>query len=174
MAEGDRLRITGNGWTTDKKHRLDNGAQYTVAGFEKDGSIRLTNGWFIAPDFGHLSHGYVSTSHASQGKTVDRVLIAMGHESLPAVSAEQFYVSVSRGREQATIYTGVAPAVLREAIQKADTRKSATELVQPVEEKRRREWWLARRALQAWQALRDRVTGATSEQTKQRGDYGRG
>jgi len=165
LAEGDRIRITGNGWTADKKHRLDNGAQYEVAGFEDDGKIRLTNGWFVAPDFGHLSHGYVATSHASQGKTVDRVLIAMGHESLPAISAEQFYVSVSRGRDQATIFTGVAPAVLREAIQRGDARKSATELMGT---KERREWWLARRARAAWEALRGRVTGGIPERQQQR------
>ena len=58
----------------------------------------------VGKEFGHLAHGYVTTSHASQGKTVDRVLIAMGSESRPAINAEQFYVSVSRGRDQATVY----------------------------------------------------------------------
>lgn len=172
LAQGDRIRITGNGWTADKQHRLDNGAQYTVAGFEKDGSIRLTNGWHIASDFGHLSHGYVTTSHASQGRTVDRVLIAMGHESLPAINAEQLYVSVSRGRHSATIFTNVAPQVLREAIQKADDRQSATELLGELPPKRR-EWWLARRARQAWEALRGRVQGAMQERDNQRGSNGR-
>lgn len=174
LAEGDRIRITKNGWTADGKHRLDNGAKYTVAGFEDDGRIRLTNGWQIPAGYGHLAHGYTATSIAGQGKTVDRVLIAMGHESLPAVDMAQFYVSASRARDQATIFTNVAPSILREAIQKADTRKSATELIEPMEEKRRREWWLARRARQAWEALRSRVTGATQEQTKQRENYGRG
>lgn len=171
LAEGDRIRITGNGWTADRKHRLDNGAQYQVAGFEDDGAIRLTNGWHIAPGFGHLAHGYVTTSHASQGKTVDRVLIAMGHESLPAITAEQFYVSVSRGREQATIYTGMSPVVLREAIQRADERKSATEVFSPKPKRRRREWWLSRRARQVWESLRNSRAGVTQEPTKRR-EYG--
>lgn len=166
LAEGDRIRITANGWTADKKHRLDNGAQYTVAGFEKDGKIRLTNGWFIAPEFQHFTHGYVATSIARQGKTVDRVLVAMGHESLPAVNMAQFYVSASRARDSATIYTNVAPAILREAIQKADGRKSATELLTPP--KRRKEWWLARRARAAWESLRDRAGAAMPERIKQR------
>ena len=89
----------------------------------------------LGKDFGHLAYGYTSTSHASQGRTVDRVLIAMGHESVPAMNAEQFYVSVSRGRERATIYTDLSPATLRQAIQKHDARKSATELMaaSPVE-----------------------------------------
>ena len=53
----------------------------------------------------------------------------MGAVSRPAVSAEQFYVSVSRGRERATIYTDLSAAALRDVIQRRDTRKSATELV---------------------------------------------
>ena len=76
-----------------------------MGGFTKDGDLVLDNGWVVGRDFGHLAHGYVTTSHASQGKTVDRVLIAMGRESLTAMGAEQFYVSVSRGRDQATIYS---------------------------------------------------------------------
>lgn len=165
LAAGDRIRITANGWTADKKHRLDNGAQYAVAGFEPDGRIRLTNGWFVAPDFGHLTHGYVTTSHASQGRTVDRVLIAMGSESLPAINRQQFYVSVSRGRESARIYSEVSPATLRDAVQRADDRKSAMELLGP---RRRREWWLSRRARAMWQALRGRMMSATPEREKQR------
>ena len=80
-------------------------------------------------DFGHLTHGYVTTSHASQGKTVDRVLIAMGSESRGAISAEQFYVSVSRGREKATIYSDMSRDELREAVKRMDARKSATEFM---------------------------------------------
>lgn len=46
-------------------------------------------------------------------------------------------------------------------------RKSATELIQPTEEKRRREWWLARRARQAWGALRLASDPCYTEQMKQ-------
>lgn len=165
LAVGDRIRITANGWTADKEHRLDNGAQYQVAGFEKDGKIRLTNGWFLASDYGHFTHGYVTTSHASQGKTVDKVLIAMGQESLPAINREQFYVSVSRGREQATIYSGVSPTALREAIFRADDCKSAIEVFG----KRKREWLKRhmQRAKDVYRALRQRAARATPERKKE-------
>lgn len=156
--------------TADKKHKLNNGSQYEVAGIEDDGKIRLTNGWFLAPNFHHFSHGYVTTSHASQGKTVDRVLTAMGQESVPAIGAEQFYVSVSRGRDKATIFTDVAPDALRDAVQKADNRKSATELVQPLP-KRRRAYSMLSKARSAWNNLRGRQTDATPDMTKQR-EYG--
>src|ERR1019366_2573044 len=129
IAPGEVLRITVNGKDKSGKHKLNNGSEYTVKEFTDGGDIVLTNGWVVAKEFGHLTHGYVTTSHASQGKTVDRVLIAMGSESMPAINAEQFYVSVSRGRESARLYTDLSTDELREAIQRCDDRKSATELM---------------------------------------------
>ncbi|MBK8915559.1 MAG: relaxase domain-containing protein [Phycisphaerales bacterium] len=128
IAPGDVLRITRNGTTADGRHRLNNGALYTVRGFDTAGNIVLQNGWTVAKDYGHLAHGYVVTSHASQGKTVDRVFIGQSSDSLPASSREQFYVSVSRGREQATIYTDDKEALL-EAVSRSDGRLTATEFV---------------------------------------------
>ncbi len=128
IAPGDVLRITRNGTTADGRHRLNNGAIYTVRGFDAGGNIVLANGWTVSKEYGHLAHGYVVTSHASQGKTVDRVLIGQSSDSLPASSREQFYVSVSRGREQATIYTDDKDALL-EAVSRSDDRLTATEFV---------------------------------------------
>ena len=75
VALGDRLRITENGMARDGS-RLFNGATYEVKGFAEDGGIILSNGKVLAPDFGAIAHGYCTTSHSSQGKTVDHVLIA--------------------------------------------------------------------------------------------------
>jgi hypothetical protein len=121
------------------------------------------NGWTVGAEFKHVTHGYVATSHASQGKTVDRVLIAMGHESRPAINAEQFYVSVSRGRERASIYTGLSPATLREAIQKADSRKSATELMGKKRKVSPRKKRFMERVKDAYDQLRERVMGVIRE-----------
>src|SRR5262249_24381486 len=96
--------------------------------FAPNGDIRLTNRWTIAKDYGHLDHGYVVTSHASQGKTVKRVFIAQSSQSRPASSREQFYVSVSRGRLAATIYTDDKEALL-EAVKESDQRLTATEFI---------------------------------------------
>ena len=131
LAPGDVVRITANGYDRTGAHRLDNGRQYTVAGFTRSGDIALTNGWVVGPAFGHLAHGYVTTSFAAQGRTVDRVLLALGKESLPALSREQFYVSVSRGRERATLFSDLTPAELRDAIRQTDARTSATQLMRP-------------------------------------------
>lgn len=176
VAAGDQVRITANGKTKDGEHKLNNGATYRVKGFTKDDDIVLENGWVVGKDFGHLAHGYVTTSHASQGKTVDRVLIAMGSESRPAMGAEQFYVSVSRGREQATIYSDLTPAELREAIQRADSRKSATELLRPVPvpvRPRRRVKTLAERMRLAFQQLREKAASAMPVAREKERSYAR-
>lgn len=136
VAPGDLLRITRNGTTVDGGHRLNNGATFIVKDFDAKGNIVLTNGWKIARDFGHLAYGYVVTSHASQGRTVDRVLIGESAQSFPAASREQFYVSISRGRQRATIYTDDKEALL-DAVSRSDDRLSATEFLNGREHRER-------------------------------------
>ena len=89
LAAGDRLRVTANGKTADGRRRLNNGSLYTVKGFTPGGDVVLDNGWAVGKDFGHIAHGYVVTSHASQGKTVDKVLIGQSQQSLPASDHQQ-------------------------------------------------------------------------------------
>ena len=114
LATGDRVRITRGGTSRDG-HKLETGAVYAVAGFSAAGDIRLENGWVVGRDYGHFAYAYTATSHASQGKTVDRVFIGQSSRSWPAASSEQFYVSASRGRQQVTVYTD-DKAALREAM----------------------------------------------------------
>ena len=128
LAKGDWIRITHNGYTADGNHRLNNGALYRIEKFDKRGNIVLENGWKIAKDFGHLAHGYVVTSHASQGRTVKRVLIAQSSMSFPASSREQFYVSCSRGSEGVTVYCDDKKA-LKEAVSQSEERITATDLI---------------------------------------------
>lgn len=116
LAVGDRLRITKGGSTLEQT-RINNGDLFTVTGFTKEGHIKLHTGKTLGRDYGHITHGYVTTSHSSQGKTVDRVFIAQSSQSLPAASQQQFYVSISRGREQARIYTDDKRALERAVMQ---------------------------------------------------------
>ena len=136
LASGDKIRVTQNGFCSGKsgKHRLNNGAVFEVAGFDKKGDIKLNNGWTVSKDFGHLSHGYCLTSHASQGSTVDRVFIAQSSASAPASSKEQFYVSASRGRDSVKIYTDDRET-LRESVGASSVRLSAVELMRNAKEK---------------------------------------
>jgi hypothetical protein len=128
LKQGDRLRIGKNGRTADGRHALNRGTVYEVAGFTKDGGVKLGNGWELPRDFCHYGHGYCLTSFAAQGKTVDRVLVAESSESFPASSREQFYVSASRARESVTVYTD-DKAELKRNVQDSSKRLSASELL---------------------------------------------
>jgi ATP-dependent exoDNAse (exonuclease V) alpha subunit len=128
FAPGDIVRVTHNGKTADDQHKLNNGSSYKIKRFDDAGNIVLDNGWFVGREFGHLAHGYVVTSHAAQGRTVDVALVGQSSASFPATSQEQSYVSWSRARERTVIYTDDREA-LREAIGQSDDRMTATELV---------------------------------------------
>lgn len=127
LAPGDRIRITAGGTTRDGKHRLSNGSLFTVEGFTADGHIKVNNGWVIDRDFGHLTHGYVTTSHASQGMTVNKVFVAIDSESMKATDQRTAYVAITRGKEQAMVFTDDHLALLK-AASRADKALSATDL----------------------------------------------
>ena len=126
LATGDRVRITAGGKTKDG-HRLSNGSLLTVQGFNKQGDIIVDHGWVIDRDFGHLTHGYAVTSHAAQGVTVDKVFVGLSSESFPATDQRTAYVALTRGKEQAVIFTDDRIALLK-AVSRPDDPLSATKL----------------------------------------------
>ncbi|MBN8698720.1 MAG: relaxase domain-containing protein [Chitinophagales bacterium] len=132
LSKGDHIRINRNGFDADKK-RLNNGQILEVVSVSKKGSIVLRNDlssstYKIDKEFGHIAHAHCVTSYASQGKTVDEVFISQPAATFPATDAKQFYVSVSRGRERARIYTDDKEALLQYAKEMGE-RQSALELV---------------------------------------------
>jgi conjugative relaxase-like TrwC/TraI family protein len=133
IGRGDRIRITKNGEAKvegqKKGTRINNGDIYTVEGFTKEGDIRIEKGKLLPKDWGHMNLGYVDTSYASQGKTVERVFISVGSQSLPAADRQQWYVSASRGQEMAKVYVEDKQEV-RNAITRSGERLSAVELTQ--------------------------------------------
>ena len=90
----------------------------------------LENGWTIAKDFGHLAYGYVVISHASQGKTVDRVFVGANKRIvLPRfLGSNSFTVGIASERASRSS-TPTISAALMQAVQRSDERLSATELV---------------------------------------------
>ncbi len=170
IAKGDRIRIMKNGEAKvegqTKGTRINNGEIFTVEGFTKSGDIRVEKGKVLPKDWGHLNLGYVDTSYASQGKTTDRVFISVGDESLPAANQQQWYVSASRGREQAKIYVD-SKAEVRNAIARTGERLSAVELTNT----RLRESWRTRfyRSLE-----RNRVSRFVKERAAAVTQYWRG
>ncbi len=127
IAKGDKIRITANGKSNDGKN-LFNGSIFSIEGFDKQGNLKLSNGSTIEKDFGNFAYGYVTTSHSSQGKSAHKVIISQSTATFRASSMEQFYVSVSRGRQVVSIYTDKKQDLMQ-AISKSSQRISATELM---------------------------------------------
>ena len=96
LATGDPILIRRNA----RKLGLVNGEVLTCASIQSDGSIQTREGKILPPTFRDFCHGYVVTSHKSQGRTHDQVIVAA--QQLDAKAA---YVACSRGRHQASIFT---------------------------------------------------------------------
>ncbi|MBO9565737.1 MAG: relaxase domain-containing protein [Niastella sp.] len=132
LATGDRVTVTRNAFDRKGK-RLNNGQSLTVVSVRDDGNIVLVNPasrieYILGREFGHINHGYATTSHASQGKTVDEVFIAQPASTFGASNIKQFYVSISRARDRVHIYTDDKAALLDHVSGMGD-RQSALELV---------------------------------------------
>lgn len=103
VAQGDRLLLRAN----DKRQGLINGKVVEVQTVDA-GVIRTTDGLTIdSAIFARFAHGYVATSHKSQGMTADRVIVAAGK-----LDAKAAYVACSRGRSLCTIHTPDRAALL--------------------------------------------------------------
>lgn len=128
VAVGDKVRFSLGGTAKDGKRRIANGRLDEVKAINKAGHLVLKSGMTVDKDYGHIALGYVVTSHASQGKDRPVAIAAMGAESLPAINAKQFYVTVSRGRDDVAIYVDDKQKV-RNAIARSGEQLSATELI---------------------------------------------
>jgi Viral (Superfamily 1) RNA helicase len=107
FAAGDRIQFTA----PSKELHVANRELGTIEGIEENGqlSIRTNSGrtlHFGIEEHPHLDYGYAVTSHSAQGQTADRVLVHVDTEqSEQLVNSRMAYVSVSRGRYDAQIYT---------------------------------------------------------------------
>jgi conjugative relaxase-like TrwC/TraI family protein len=120
MAAGDKLLLQSN-W----QKKFVNGELVEVKAVQGD-SVLLADGRVIPAEYRTFTHGYAVTSHAAQGKTVDEVLLVASSRSLPAINQEQFYVSISRGRERCQIFTDDAE-MLRSHVTHSSARLAAVE-----------------------------------------------
>jgi hypothetical protein len=93
----------------------------------QNGRIALADGRSLPAGFNTFTHGYAVTSHSSQSKTVDDVLLVASSKSFAAVNREQFYVSISRGRERVHVFTDDADLLARR-VTDSHERKAAVEL----------------------------------------------
>jgi conjugative relaxase-like TrwC/TraI family protein len=120
VAAGDKLLLQSN-W----QKKFVNGELVEVKAVQGD-SVLLADGRVIPADYRTFTHGYAVTSHAAQGKTVAEVLLVASSRSLPAINQEQFYVSISRGRERCQIFTDDAE-MLRSHVTHSSARLAAVE-----------------------------------------------
>jgi conjugative relaxase-like TrwC/TraI family protein len=89
--------------------------------------ITLADGRMMPGTYNTFTHGYAVTSHSSQSKTVDDVLLVASSRSFGAVNREQFYVSISRGRKRVHVFTDDAELLARR-VTDSHERKAAVEL----------------------------------------------
>ena len=108
---GDRVQFTAPA----NELRVANRELGTIESIEEDGRLRLKIDGGRAVELDprkhlHLDHGYAMTSYSSQGQTADRVLIHVDTElgAKDLLNSRMAYVSVSRGRYDAQIYTNNA------------------------------------------------------------------
>jgi hypothetical protein len=125
VAAGDKLLLQSN-W----RKKFVNGELVEVRAIQGD-SVVLADGRVIPENYRTFTHGYAVTSHAAQGKTVDEVLVVASSRSLPAINQQQFYVSISRGREACRVFTDDAE-MLRSHVTRSSARLAAVEVVPPV------------------------------------------
>jgi conjugative relaxase-like TrwC/TraI family protein len=128
LAPGDRLQLKMNGRSQDG-HAIANGELVTVRELHRDGTITIETDRgrrkTLGPGQRVFNYGYATTSYGSQGKTVDTVLFSDAG-SRAATHQKQFYVTISRGRRRALIFTP-DKAALRRAVSAEGHRALAIE-----------------------------------------------
>ena len=127
VAEGERLHLKANRKLI-AGGRTTNGELVTVKAVRPDGGIDLADGRMLDKGFREFLPGYAVTSYGSQGKTVDHVLFSDSTVTA-ATNAQQWYVTISRGRRGIRIFTP-DKIQLRERLVRSGHRPLALELAQ--------------------------------------------
>ena len=127
VAAGERLHLKANRKLAAGA-RTTNGELVTVKAVRGDGGIELADGRVLEKGFREFLPGYAITSYGSQGKTVDHVLFS-DSTIKAATNAQQWYVTISRGRRGIRIFTP-DKIQLRENLVRSGHRPLALELAQ--------------------------------------------
>jgi conjugative relaxase-like TrwC/TraI family protein len=128
---GDRIRFTENGKDAAGEKVL-NGRAGVIEKIDGDrATIKTTNGDTRTVDLraAKIEHNYVMTSYASQGRTVDQVLIHHNTEA-GGHGMRESYVNVTRAKKDAVMYTQNAEKALRQ-VGVNTSKTSAHDLQQP-------------------------------------------
>jgi ATP-dependent exoDNAse (exonuclease V) alpha subunit len=133
LSIGDRVRFTKN-----VKHRgqkfLNNEVRTVVR--VDEGKIILDKGEIVRNGEAlHIDQGIAVTSHASQAKTVDQVIVSVPVRAFSQANQAQFYVSMSRARSAMHVFTD-SKVALRDAVTRPNKRLSSWELLDGAERNR--------------------------------------
>ena len=131
VGESRELKVAAGDWLllqANHGKEFINGERVQVREIQ-NGRIALADGRALPASYNTFTHGYAVTSHSSQGKTVDEVLLVASSKSFAAVNREQFYVSISRGRERVQIFTDDSE-LLGQRVTDTHERKAAVELTE--------------------------------------------
>jgi hypothetical protein len=107
LMAGDQIAWTRN----DQKLGRVNGHFAQVVAINLDGTVAIRDNRgmrtvdFIQETNQHFRHAYVSTVHAAQGRTADRVLVNAESFRTNLLNERSFYVSISRARSEIRVYT---------------------------------------------------------------------
>jgi conjugative relaxase-like TrwC/TraI family protein len=136
VSQGDLIQLQRQTYVQDKsggQHKTTNGAIYQIKSINsKSGDLTLTNNWIIPKDFGTIKSAYYSTSHASQGQTVNHSIFYTSNQSLPLLNQEMVYVANSRFKQSNMILTPNLEEFKQQA-QKGEVKNVAMSVVQSPE-----------------------------------------
>jgi conjugative relaxase-like TrwC/TraI family protein len=138
VAGGERLHLKANR-TLAAGGRTSNGELVTVKTVRADGGIELADGRILGKSFREFLLGYAVTSYGSQGKTVDHVLFS-DSTIKAATNAQQWYVTISRGRRGIRIFTP-DKMQLRENLVRSGHRPLALELAHDIRPRHANRLW---------------------------------
>jgi len=127
---GDRLQ-----WREpDNKRRIANGKFVTITAVDQQNiEVRFDNGRKLAMPLSEarkVDLGYCSTSHASQGSTVDRVIVNIdASRSAEIVNDRMLYVAISRARFDSRVYTNSIEG-MRRAVARTQEKELALNVIE--------------------------------------------
>src|ERR1700726_4198251 len=146
LAIGDRIRFTKN-----VKHcgqKFLNNELRTVVSID-EAKITFDKGEIFCKGAAlHIDQGIAVTSHTSQAKTVDQVIVSVPVRAFSQANEAQFYVSMSRAKWAMHVFTD-SKVALRDAVTRPSKRLSSWELLDLAEQGRTLKAELARQQAKA-------------------------
>src|SRR5262249_45269653 len=126
LSIGDRVLFTKN--VKHHGQRFLNNELRTVVSLD-EGRIVFDKGQMVRNGTAlHIDQGIALTSHASQARTVDQVIVSVPVRSFSQANEAQFYVSMSRARWAIHLFTD-SKVALRGAATRPSKRVSFWELL---------------------------------------------